>query len=349
MLNVLTAESDHKDFEKTLTKRYSKTNMRKKYLTGAVLLAVALVIVLAYTYFRKHTVAVLSPSGTIAAQERHLIFIALALCAVVVVPVFFMAFWFAWKYRIGNTKTKRDYRPDWGNSRWVETVWWGVPALLILILSFVTWQASHNLDPYKPLASSQKPITVQVVALNWKWLFIYPDQKVASVNFAQIPVNTPVNFEITSDAPMNSFWVPQLAGQIYAMTGMTTQLHLSASKAGSYRGSSANISGQGFAGMNFTVRAGSVQDFSNWVAQARQSRSQLTNTTYAQLAKDSKNNPVTLYASVTGGLYDSIVMKYMEPTQRSQPSSGIANSSGGMDKNMNMNGTDMSNMSGMGM
>lgn len=312
--------------------------MRKKsvFLGGIVLFVLA--VVLAAFYLHNHNVAVLNPEGLIANKERRLIIIATALSMIVVIPVFAMTFGFAWKYRASNTRNKAEYRPDWGNSRLLETVWWGVPTLIIIFLSVLTWQSSHELDPYKPLNSSKKPVTIQVVSLQWKWLFIYPDQHVASVNFAQIPANTPINFEITSDAPMNSFWVPQLGGQIYAMTGMSTQLHLMANKAGSYKGSSANISGDGFAGMNFTVKAGSDQDFNAWVARAKQSAGPLTQQTYGELAKQSKNNPVSYYANVEDGLYDTIVMKYMEPTAPAPKQ-----------QSHDMEGMDMSTMNGMDM
>ena len=265
-------------------------------------------------YFHRHTIAVLQPAGQIAQKERNLIIFALLLSVLVVVPVFTMAITIAWKYRENNHKTKK-YSPDWDHSRLFESIWWGVPLVIILVLSVVTWRSSHALDPYKTLASTNKPITIQVVALNWKWLFIYPEQNIASVNQVQFPVNTPVNFDITSDTVMNSFWVPSLGGQIYAMPGMMTQLHLMADKAGSYRGSSANISGVGFAGMTFVAKAGSSSDFNNWVQSVKQGSQPLNQSTYKQLAKPSENNSVVYYSSEQPGLFDTTIMKYMEPTQ----------------------------------
>lgn len=266
-------------------------------------------------FVRSHAIAVLVPAGTIGAQQRSLIVFALTLSLVVVVPVFIMLFTFAWRYREGNQKAK--YSPEWSHSRTLETIWWAVPSALILVLSVLAWRSAHELDPFKPLASTKKPLTVQVVALQWKWLFIYPGQHVATVNYVPLPVDRPINFVITADAPMNSFWIPQLGGQVYAMSGMSTQLHLEASKAGDYRGSSANISGTGFAGMSFTAEARSPQDFRQWAMQAQHSKQRLTEADYLKLAKPSQQNPRATYSHVQANLYDTIVMKYMHPTQGS--------------------------------
>jgi cytochrome o ubiquinol oxidase subunit 2 len=272
-------------------------------------------------YFHHTTVAVLEPRGPVAAQERRLIFYALLLSLVVVIPVFVMLFGFAWKYRESNISAK--YRPNWDHSRLAESIWWIVPSLLITVLSVITWRSSHQLDPYKPLSSAVTPITVQVVALDWKWLFIYPNAHIASVNDLRFPVNTPVNFVLTADAPMNSFWIPQLGGQIYAMPGMSTQLHLSASQIGSYYGESANISGQGFAGMHFLARATTRQDYQTWVNQVRTSTSKLTTSAYAKLALPSENNQVSYYADPNLDLYDSVIQKYMSPTNATGMSSAM--------------------------
>lgn len=276
-----------------------------------LLLCGALLVV--FGLLHGHTVSVLDPKGSIGEQERQLIVFALLLSVIVVLPVFIMLFLFAWRYRESNPK-KVKYSPDWDHNIFIETVWWLVPSILILILSIVAWNSSHKLDPFKPLAGD-KPLTIQVVALDWKWLFIYPEQNIATVNYVQFPVDRPVTFNITADAPMNSFWIPQLGGQIYAMPGMATQLHLKAGSAGSFRGSSANISGRGFAGMTFTAKASSQQDFNNWVKSAKKSPNHLSFKAYNQLAKPSLNNPASYYASTTPKLYDIIIMKYMGPIQ----------------------------------
>lgn len=285
------------------------------------LLAAAIAAVVA-TYLRGHNIPVLEPHGTVGRQERNLIFLAAGLCAIVVIPVFVLTIFIALKYREGNTRPKK-YRPDYDHSRILEITWWAIPIIIIGALSVVAWNSSHSLDPYRVLATQQKPMTIRVVALDWKWLFIYPSQNLASVNFAQIPLNTPVEFQITSDSVMNSFWVPALGGQIYAMPGMVTQLHLMADKAGDYNGSSANISGQGFAGMNFTVRAGSQAGFNSWVKMAKRSPSQLSQKAYDKLVAPSQNNPVTYYSSVQGGLFSAVAMKYMMPATGQSPNPSI--------------------------
>ena len=286
--------------------------MIKKLRIVAIVLVILALLGTAIAYLHGQNIAVLNPQGPIATKERNLMFFALILSLVVVIPVFAMTFAIAWKYRESNAKAK--YRPDWDHNRVVETIWWGIPTLLILILSVVAWNASHDLDPFKPLASNNPTMTIQVVAMDWKWLFIYPTQDIATVNYVQFPAATPVDFQITSDAPMNSFWIPQLGGQIYAMPGMTTQLYLMANHPGSYRGSSANISGRGFAGMDFVAKSTSEADFNNWVKQVQSSSKSLTAFEYNQLTQPSENNPVAYFSTPSIGLYNGILMKYMAPS-----------------------------------
>jgi cytochrome o ubiquinol oxidase subunit 2 len=247
----------------------------------------------------------------VAQKERGLIILATLLSVIVVVPVFTLLGVIAWKYREGNTKAK--YTPEADGNRVAETIWWLIPLLLIAVLSVINWQSSHELDPFRSLNTSAKSMTIQVVAMDWKWLFIYPDQHIASVNFVQFPKDTQLNFQITSDAPMNGFWIPQLGGQVYAMSGMSMQLHLMASKTGDFAGSSSNISGKGFAGMKFTARSSSQADFDSWVRSAKKSPNHLTLSAYNKLAAPSENNKTAVYSSAEHGLYDTIVMKYMMP------------------------------------
>lgn len=277
-----------------------------------LLLAIAfplLFIAVIFLLTRNYTVDVLAPQGQIAEKQRNLLVFASLLSLVVVIPVYALAIGIAWRYREGNKKAK--YAPNWGHSKKLEFTWWTLPTVLIIILSVVTWNSSHDLDPFKPLASEKKPLTVQVVALEWKWLFIYPDQNIATVNTLTVPEKTPINFKITADAPMNSFWIPQLGGQIYAMSGMSTKLHLEADKTGVYRGSSANLSGDGFAGMNFETHAVGERDFDDWINSVRKSNSFLSLDDYNELAKQSKNNQPTYYSGVQTRLYDTILGKYM--------------------------------------
>jgi cytochrome o ubiquinol oxidase subunit 2 len=256
--------------------------------------------------------AVLSPAGTIASQQRSLLLTAVLLMCIVVVPVLAMTFFIAWKYREGNSSA--TYSPEFSDNAILETIWWGVPCIIIGVLAVITWNSSHTLDPFKLLNSAVKPITIQVIALQWKWLFIYPEQHIASINFFQFPADTPINFQITSDAPMNSFWIPQLGGQVYAMTGMTTQLHLMADKPGVYKGVSANLSGQGFAGMKFIAKSSSEQEFNQWVSSVSSSSPILSPESYKKLALPSEDNPVSTYTVPDKNLYTNTVMKFMSAT-----------------------------------
>lgn len=280
-----------------------------------ILIIVALITAFAVLLSRDN-VAVLHPQGDIATKERNLMLITVLLGVIVIIPVFTMLFTIAWKYRADNTKAK--YEPEWDHSRLFETIWWGVPCVIILVLGVITWQAAHTLDPYKQLDSKAKPINVQVVALQWKWLFIYPEEQIASVNMVQFPEDRPINFQITADAPMNSFWIPKLGGQIYAMSGMSTNLHLIADHIGEYAGSSANISGEGFAGMKFTAKATSEADFDAWVNTTKQSSNMLDMTEYTKLASPSKDVSPKTYMLMQNDLYDKIVMKYMAPESKNQ-------------------------------
>lgn len=263
-------------------------------------------------YLTHGDIAVLNPKGTVAGEQRTLIYIALGLMLIVVLPVFALTVFITWRYREGNTKA--TYRPNWDGNKKLELIWWGVPFIIILILAGITWHSSHSLDPYRPLVSDKKPITIQVVALQWKWLFIYPEEHIATVNYVTFPENTPVNFEITADAPMNSFWIPQLGGQVYAMAGMQTKLHLMADEAGTFAGSSANLSGEGFADMKFTAVALSGNSFTDWVQSAQRSPQKLTLGEYTTLARSDTKVTASTYASPAPNLYDTVMMKYMEPS-----------------------------------
>ncbi len=261
--------------------------------------------------------AMLNPKGIIALHEKRLLITAVLLMLLIVVPVMILTVIVARKYRASNTKAK--YTPEWTHSTLLELIWWGIPCIIIAILATITWISSHRLDPYRPLDASlsdKAPITVQVIALDWKWLFIYPEQHIASVNFMQVPVGTPINFLITADAPMNSFAIPQLAGQIYAMPGMQTKLHMMVDEAGDYNGMSANYSGDGFSEMRFIVRAGTQAEFDQWVKTAQASPQALNMLTYNQLAQKSQNNKVEYFSSVEDGLYNHVIMKFMMPANK---------------------------------
>ncbi len=281
----------------------------------AVLAVFGLVIIV--IYLNAQQIDVLSPSGPIASKERNLIFLVVGLSMIVVIPVFFMLIWFAYRYREGNKNSV--YQPDFDHNRLIEGIWWGVPLLIIIILGTVTWKSSHELDPFKPLTNQKTPLTIQVIALQWKWLFIYPNQQIASVNYVQFPENTPLNFQITSDAPMNSFWIPKLGGQIYAMSGMATNLHLMASEKGFFRGSSANISGKGFASMDFLAHSTSKADFEVWAKNLKQSWPTFDPQSYQKLSKQGTAE-VAFYSLSAPNLFSDVVQKYNHPAYALQPS-----------------------------
>ncbi|MGH8170932.1 MAG: ubiquinol oxidase subunit II [Steroidobacteraceae bacterium] len=250
--------------------------------------------------------AVLDPKGPIGVQERSIIITATVLMLIVVVPVIALIFIFAWRYRASNEKA--DYRPNWSHSNRIEAVVWLIPCIIVAALGVIAWRTSHSLDPYRPLDSKVKPIRIDAVALDWKWLFIYPDQKVATVNQVAFPANVPVEFHITSATVMNAFFIPQLGSQIYAMARMETQLHLMASDPGTYQGLSSNYSGDGFSGMTFkAIALPSQQGFDAWVAKVKASQETLGAAAYQRLAKPSENNPVEYYSQVRPDLFADIV------------------------------------------
>ena len=250
----------------------------------------------------------LDPVGQIGVDEKNLIITATLLMLLVVVPVILMTLVFAWKYRASNKNV--TYAPKWSHSTKIEVVIWTVPILIIIALGVITYKSTHALDPYRPIESDVKPVTIEVVAMDWKWLFIYPEQGIATVNKIVFPANTPVNFRITSDTVMNSFFIPGLGGQIYAMAGMQTKLHLIANKNAELDGISANYSGAGFTGMKFKAIATSQAEFDAWVSEVKASPKQLDTAEYEALTKPSQNNPVELYSSVKPNLFQTIIDKY---------------------------------------
>ncbi|HVJ55648.1 MAG TPA: ubiquinol oxidase subunit II [Aliidongia sp.] len=252
-------------------------------------------------------IALLDPKGPIGVEERSIILLATGLMLVIVLPVIAMTIGFAWRYRASNTDAA--YEPDWHHSNKIEAAIWLVPCLIIAVLAYVTWVSTHTLDPYRPIASTAKPIEVDVVSLDWKWLFIYPELKVASVNELALPVGTPVNFRLTSGSVMNSFFIPQLGSQIYTMAGMETKLSLLASEAGDYEGVSANYSGGGFSDMRFTAKALSESDFNGWVEKARASSQSLTESAYRELAQPSEKTPVAYFGDVEPNVYHDALNK----------------------------------------
>ena len=258
---------------------------------------------------------VLDPSGDVAARQRDLLVVSTGLMLLIIIPVMALTVAFAWRYRSRNQAAR--YEPDWEHSTKLELVIWAAPLLIIICLGALTWLGTHLLDPYRSLdriapghsavAANQTPLNVEVVALDWKWLFIYPDYGIATVNDLAAPVNRPINFKITSASVMNAFYVPALAGQIYAMAGMETKLHAVINRPGTYVGFSSNYSGAGFSGMHFTFQGLSTADFDQWVAKAKASGAALDRQAYLQLERPSQNVPVMRYASVDPSLYGAIL------------------------------------------
>ena len=263
---------------------------------------------------------VLEPAGDIARQQGDLIVISTLLMLVIIVPVMALTVFFAWRYRASNKDA--TYKPDWDHSTHLELVIWSAPLLIIICLGALTWVATHLLDPYRPLARTAPgqavtaevvPLDVQVVALDWKWLFIYPEQGVAAVNELAVPVDRPVRFRISASSVMNSFYIPALAGQIYAMPGMETKLHGVFNETGDFTGFSANYSGAGFSNMRFAVKSLSASAFDEWVAKAKAGNPDLDRLTYLKLERPSEKEPVHRFAAVDPQLFDAVVNMCVEP------------------------------------
>lgn len=250
---------------------------------------------------------ILDPKGPITLAERDLLFTAAGAMLIVIIPVFLMAFLFAWRYRAGG---KGRYRPDWCYSLPIEAVVWLVPMAIIATLGTLLVEATYRLDPYKAIDKSKPPLEVQVVAQDWKWLFIYPEQQIASVNELAFPSERPLSLKLTSDTVMNSFFIPALGGQIYAMAGMQTRLHLIAEAPGRFAGRNTQYSGRGFADQHFQAIATTPDDFDAWVDKVRQAPNALDVNNYRALAAPSIGHPVTYYSAVEPGLFDSIIAKY---------------------------------------
>lgn len=276
--------------------------------SACVLLFVLAMQPLAVIQFQNY-IAFLFPSGWVAREQRDLFLITQVIMLLVVIPVYILTFIFSWRYRAYNNKA--TYDPDLTDNLGAEVIWWGIPLVLTTIICILTWFKTHELDPYKPLASEKKPITVQVVALNWKWLFLYPEEKIATINFLKIPVDVPVRFEITADAPMNSFWIPKLGGQIYAMPGCKTELNLIANSPGEFRGSSANLSGKGFAGMTFTTHASSEEEYRKWIGETKKSNRELNFEQYEKIAQPSEYNPPEYFQLKDINLFEQVLNKFM--------------------------------------
>src|SRR5580698_6843698 len=255
--------------------------------------------------------AVLSPAGPIGEADRTILFDALAIMLAIVVPTILATLAFAWWYRASNTRARR--LPNWSYSGRVELIVWSIPALVVFFLGGIAWIGSHLLDPARPLASRTKPLEIQVVSLDWKWLFIYPEQGVASVNDLVAPAGVPLHFRLTSASVFNVFFVPRLGSEIYSMYGMATELNLQADQPGIYNGLSAHFSGDGFSDMAFDVQAVTAEQFSAWSSLASSSGPVLDDAAYRGLLTQSQNVKPYTYHAVRGALFDDIVMQKLPP------------------------------------
>lgn len=288
----------------------------KRLLNGPVKypLVVSVVVLalfgLGWWLLQGKNIPVLSPSGIIADQQRDLIIFTIILAAIVVIPVFVLLTVFALKYREGNRKA--DYQPEWGESKKLEIAWWGIPILIIIVLSVVTFITSHSLDPYRAIKSDKPTLEIKVVALQWKWLFIYPDQEVATINDLTIPVDRPVHFTLSADAPMSAFWVPALGSQIYSMNAMSSQLNLMATETGTFKGYNTNINGEGYAKMNFVVNSVSEEDFQRWSNDTQHNSPGLNEIVYNELAKPNVPETKLYYRLDDKHIYEKVIMKYLD-------------------------------------
>ena len=263
---------------------------------------------------------VMNPAGDVARQQADLILWSTGLMLIIIVPVIVLTVLFAWKYRASNTDA--EYRPDWDHSTGLELVIWAMPLLIIIALGALTWLATHTLDPYRPLTRiapgeavtpATKPLVVEVVSLDWKWLFLYPEQGIATVNQLVVPVNRPIQFKMTSSSVMNTFYVPAMAGMIYTMPGMETQLHAVLNKTGTFEGMSANYSGAGFSYMHFPTRSVSDAQFGEWVESIRRQPDRLSTDRYLELEKPSERVPAMGFNAVQPGLWDKILGMCVKP------------------------------------
>ncbi len=288
--------------------------MKNKFKVTLLILLTLAVGALFGLYIYTHEIAILEPKGFVAEEQRRLFIDSFLLMLIVVIPVFILTFVFAWIYREDNEKA--THSPDWSHSTIAELVWWGVPLVIVTVLALWTYRTSHELNPFKPLESHKKPLKVQVVALRWKWLFIYPEQGIATINYVQFPEKTPVNFVLTGDSPMNSFWIPQLGGMIYAMPRMRTEINLIADEPGVFQGLSSHFSGTGFAGMTFKARSSTDQEFDRWVSEVRGSSDRLDWQVYQQLVPPTSYDPVRYFRLTDRNIFEQVIDKYEAPNKQ---------------------------------
>jgi len=292
-----------------MTKK-NKKNLGMRWLIIAIITGLASYGLFIASLLQDKNIALFHPRGHIAQQQYDLMMYVIYVLLAVAVPVVIIAYVVAYKYRDTNPKLKHSTSND-KKTKSLVPLFWAIPSVILIILASAMIPATHKLAPQKAITSDKKPLTIQVISLRWKWLFLYPEQGIATVNFVQFPVDTPVEFEMTADEiPMSSFWIPNLGGQLYTMTSHVNRLNLMAEVPGDYPGSTPEINGAGFTGMKFTARASGDEEFKQWVSQVKQTPQLLDKDAYKELLQPSENNPVVSYSEFTPGLYDTIIEKY---------------------------------------
>ena len=259
---------------------------------------------------------ILDPQGPIGAADTAILIDSVAIMLAIVVPTIVAIFAFAFWFRASNTRAR--YLPNWEYSGRIELVVWSVPALTIILLGGVAWIGAHQLDPAKAVEGSAKPLTIQAVSLDWKWLFIYPDQQVATINTLTVPAGAPLRFELTSSSVMNVFFIPQFGSMIYTMNGMATQLNLRADRPGTFQGLSAHFSGDGFSDMHFDVHVVPSEQFSKWAQDASHAEKSLDERSYSEIAKPSMKNQPAIYRLADPQLFNAIVTQKLPPSPGAQ-------------------------------
>ncbi|WP_435168244.1 ubiquinol oxidase subunit II [Paenibacillus glycanilyticus] len=290
----------------------------RKYIRFLVPLMIMLIAVMLSGCSDQYVV--LDPKGPIGESQKDLIWITVWLCAIILVPVLILTAIIVWRYR-DKKDNKAGYQPNWEHSTKLETIWWAIPIIIIAILATVTIKYTYDLEPSKPLESAKQPITIEATSLDWKWLFTYPDEGISTVNYLQIPEDTPIRFRVTADQAMNSFWIPQLGGQIYAMSGMAMTLYLQADEVGDFLGMGANFTGEQFAKMTFNVKSTSDADYRAWVDSVKQNSPALTEEGFKELKLPGSSEQQT-FSAFPKGLFDQVVMQYVGPNGIDAPNSG---------------------------
>ena len=289
-----------------------------KILNIALSLVVVTAIAGIIAYAKSQGVAVLEPQGLISIHQRDMFLLAAGLGLTALIPVFIMTILIVHRYRSGAQKSSKQVNHNWEMKPLASWMWSTFVVVIITVLAVFMYKSTFTIDPYKPIANAEDSLTVRVVALPWKWLFIYPEENIATVNELVIPVNKPISFELTADAPMSSFWIPKLGSMIYTMEGMVTKLHLAASTPGEFEGMNTEINGEGYSHMRFKTKSVSAEEYDEWVTKVKQSDEILVTTTYEKLAEKSIADPIQYYASTDPALFGQILAKFMNHPSESE-------------------------------